>query len=98
MKRTLALLALSSTLSTACMGTRPMQRMSTPTIALLGSGFAMMVAGIVVYQVGRDRCREMELSPLDDCSADDTHNLLALIFVAGGLVTASVGGIVMTRK
>lgn len=96
MRRKLASIVLASTLVTGCMGPRPM-KMSTPTIALLGSGFAMMVAGIVVYQVGRDRCREMEL-PLDDCSADDTHNLLALIFVAGGLATASVGGIVMTRK
>lgn len=98
MRRTLALLALSSTLSTACMGSTSVRsRMSMPTIALMGSGFVMMVAGMFVYRAGRNACFEMELSPFDDCSADDTHNILALIFVAGGITTAAVGGIVMTR-
>lgn len=94
MRRALPALAIAAALQTSC--TSYYKRMPLETVVLGGTGFAVMTTGMFVSMFGKKQCFDAEIG--EDCSEDDTTNLLGGIFMATGFVTTAIGMFLMAAK
>lgn len=95
-RRARALLAATALATGGCGRLNPFRKPPVETIALGGTGMVSLSAGMFVLMAGRSACRDV---PFDqECSADDTHNVLAASFIASGFALWMIAGTVMYLK